>query len=341
MIPFEKSSYQTQVLRLRAFAINALKEYPLKVDEIDFINHGENATFKITARRERRIGRSQSETFLFRIHGRGYHTVPAIREELDWLHDLSGTRILAPRPVAARDGSLIKTLAPAAVGERHFDVFEWVPGRFVYKNMRPVHLEKFGSMIAELQLSARKRKSKHRRYWTAQGLLGPDAKFGSVDHLRDVSRKDQSMITGAARELLKTFEKFALNFPDRMGFMHADLHFGNAVFQQDGNLCPIDFDDCGFGFYGYDLCVPLASVYHMKTLKTDMNVKDYRTALIKGYTSKKSWTETDDEMLDLFSIARRILMVGWLNSRSSNPRLKSRFAGAVERAVAEIKKHKI
>lgn len=329
------------MLRLRELAFEALALFPLKVESVEFINHGENATFKITARRERRVGRAKSETFLLRLHRGGYHTIPAIREEIDWLHDLASTSILAPRPVASRDGDFVRTVATSRVGPRQCDVFEWVPGRFVYKNMRPLHLEKFGRVLAELQLHARRRKVKHRRYWTAEGLLGDKAKFGPIQDLKFGSKKDRAILIGVARTLKAEFESFAKAYPDRMGLMHADLHFGNAVFGNDGSLHPIDFDDCGFGYYAYDLSVPFASVIHMKTLKPDLQLEPYRSALIKGYTSKKTWTEKDDEMFSHFLIARRILMVGWLNSRASNPKLKSRIDGAIERAVDLISAAKL
>ena len=44
--------------------------------------------------------------------------------------------------------------------------------------------------------------------------------------------------------------------PDAFGLIHADLHLENALFDGDA-VRVIDFDDCGFGYWLYDLAVPL------------------------------------------------------------------------------------
>ncbi len=47
-LDFEKASYLSQLHRLRALAELALTKYPVRVKKIEFINHGENTTFKVT-----------------------------------------------------------------------------------------------------------------------------------------------------------------------------------------------------------------------------------------------------------------------------------------------------
>ena len=44
--------------------------------------------------------------------------------------------------------------------------------------------------------------------------------------------------------------------PDVFGLIHADLHLENALFDGDA-VRLIDFDDCGFGYWLYDIAVPL------------------------------------------------------------------------------------
>ena len=43
---------------------------------------------------------------------------------------------------------------------------------------------------------------------------------------------------------------------DKVGLIHADLHLDNALFWRD-NVRVIDFDDCGFGYWLYDIAVAL------------------------------------------------------------------------------------
>lgn len=44
--PFESSSYLVQVRRLRTLAREVIKFYPIQAKRLEFINHGENTTFK-------------------------------------------------------------------------------------------------------------------------------------------------------------------------------------------------------------------------------------------------------------------------------------------------------
>jgi Ser/Thr protein kinase RdoA (MazF antagonist) len=43
---------------------------------------------------------------------------------------------------------------------------------------------------------------------------------------------------------------------DQFGLIHADLHLDNALFWRD-DVRIIDFDDCGFGYWLYDIAVSL------------------------------------------------------------------------------------
>ena len=70
-------------------AIHALHSFAITVKSIEFINHSENATFKITAR--------NGEHFLLRIHRADYHSVAALRAESRWLGQLLRHRLDVPR----------------------------------------------------------------------------------------------------------------------------------------------------------------------------------------------------------------------------------------------------
>lgn len=80
MIPFHQASYQAQVRRLRQLAIEALKLYPIQAAKLDFIHHGENTTYKVTAQNGSR--------YLLRVARPDYHTLPALNEEMKWLRSI-------------------------------------------------------------------------------------------------------------------------------------------------------------------------------------------------------------------------------------------------------------
>lgn len=67
---------------------------------------------------------------------------------------------------------------------------------------------------------------------------------------------------------------------DAFGLIHADLHLENALFDGDA-VRIIDFDDCGFGYWLYDLAVPLWDSHHRDDYPA------YRAALLEGYAQHR------------------------------------------------------
>jgi Ser/Thr protein kinase RdoA (MazF antagonist) len=52
--------------------------------------------------------------------------------------------------------------------------------------------------------------------------------------------------------------------PDVFGLIHSDLHQENYLFHR-GRVRAIDFDDCGWGHFVYDLAVTLSELQHLPT----------------------------------------------------------------------------
>ena len=67
---------------------------------------------------------------------------------------------------------------------------------------------------------------------------------------------------------------------DQAGLIHADLHLDNALFWRD-DVRVIDFDDCGFGYWLYDIAVSLWE------LRQRDDYKQFRAALVDGYTQHR------------------------------------------------------
>lgn len=327
MKPFREASYLAQIKRLRELARSALKAYNIQVKELKFINHAENTTFRITAK--------GGAKYLLRIHRDDYHSLPAIDEELKWLARLSKDKRLAvPSPVRSKRGHWIEVASAAGVnGTRYCCVFRWIDGTFLHKSVQPKHLYEVGKILARLQKTAPR--TRHRRYWTAEGLVGAEGKFGSIDAIPGLKSTEQRRITNARRQILAKLKRFERKFPRRQGLIHADLHFGNLLNLKSG-LGAIDFDDCGFGFHAYDMAIPLMSAENSLGKKNRKRLPALREALISGYKTEKVWDAHDDKILDTLITARRLLMLGWLNSRSDNPELKAYLKTAVKRALKHL-----
>lgn len=326
---FNKATYLSQVRRLRNLAQVALSDYPLKPKNIHFIHHGENTTFRVEC--------GGGENYLLRIHRNDYHTKAAIQEELAWLSHLRGVGLSVPQPIAAEHGQFVSSAFHTDVGvTRNCSVFRWIDGKFIEKSLRPKHLFMVGQIIGDLQNFSKHSRAKHRHYWSADGLLGQKAKFGSIDSLAQIALKQQKLISTARKIVLRKLKAFEARHPKRMGLIHADLHFGN-ILSTGQSLGAIDFDDCGYGFHAYDLVIPLLSVQGLLGEKEKQKVPKFKEALINGYCTKRSWDKEDEAIYPYLMTARKLLMLGWLNSRSDNPRLCKHLKGAVDRATKHLK----
>lgn len=327
--PFNEASYLSQVRRLRTLATKALAQYPIKVKSIKFIHHGENTTFRVLS--------TSNQTYLLRVHRNDYHTKAAIIEEMAWLSHLAKKGLSVPNPVLSKKGNLVETLEHEDIGgSRNCSVFEWIHGYFLDKSIKPKHMFEVGQLLGDFQNNTPKGKTKNRQYWTAEGLVGPNPKFGSLDNLADVSAKQQRTLTNARKSILKKLIQFEKKYPKKQGLIHADLHFGN-ILVTGKNLGAIDFDDCGYGFFAYDLALPYISMQNYLGEKKKHLFPEYKRALINGYKTKRKWDEDDEAIFPYIITARKLLMLGWLNSRSDNPGLKMHFKGVLKKVLLHLK----
>jgi Ser/Thr protein kinase RdoA (MazF antagonist) len=92
--------------------------------------------------------------------------------------------------------------------------------------------------------------------------------------------------------------------PDSFGLIHADLHLENALFDGDA-VRLIDFDDCGFGYWLYDIAVSLWELRYRN------DYGDFRSALIDGYTRHRPLPPGGLAQLDNFIATREVAIGLW------------------------------
>lgn len=329
--PFEKCSYLKQVRRLRALAEAALVRYGIRVRKLKFIHHGENATFCVHSVAGRK--------YLLRILRGGYHTDLAVEAELKWLTHLSRKGFAVPKPFRTKRGELSTFIRTDGIPQgRRCCMFEWLEGSFINKSINAGHMYQAGVLLARLQRETPKGIETHRRYWDSEGLVGKrNPKFGPINKLTGVSAKQQQIILRARKIVFAKLQKYEKKNPRKMGMIHADLHFRNMLLN-DGEIAAIDFDDSGFGFYVYDLVIPLISAEAQLGPKRKNEFPNLQAELIRGYAENAEWTDEDEKMIPHMISARRIAMLGWLNSRSDNPRLKKHLKKFAKTAARRLER---
>jgi Ser/Thr protein kinase RdoA (MazF antagonist) len=272
---------------MRRVAVRALDAYPLADPELRFIAHGENTTFRVDA-----TGAAGRDRFLLRVHrlerhGRDVDTAAAVGSELDWLAALRvDTDLAVPEPFRTIDGNLTTTATSKDVRRpRVCSVLRWMDGRVHSAAPRPVHIRRLGSVMARLHDHAgrwRPPPGFERIRWDWETFFGDTMVYGGLnaadvwDLLPDDLRRRFDRVASRMRHVTAQLG----NAADSVGLIHADLHLDNALFWHD-EARVIDFDDCGLGYWVYDMAVALWE------LRDRPDYEQFRDALIEGYAQHR------------------------------------------------------
>lgn len=248
--------------------------------------------------------------YLLRLHWPGYQSCSAVASELEWLHALSDAGLPVPRPVATAEGELSALVSMPGVPEaRRCSLLRWVKGRMALKRVRSWHMKAIGSLMAQLHNHASSWKPPQsfvRRHYDRNGLWGNDTGTGYAEdevRLRIPRQYSEAFheVTMRVEEVMEDWGKGL----DVYGLIHADLGTKANVLFHGREARPIDFDDAGFGYWMYDVAIPLCD------WEGDNVWPAYRDALLEGYLEKRSIPEEQLEKLELFQAAYRAVEIFW------------------------------
>ena len=194
-------------------------------------------------------------------------------------------------------------------------VLRWMAGRVHSAAPRPVHLHRLGSVMARLHNHAgqwRVPAGFVRIRWDWETFFGDTMVYGGInaadawDLLPDDLRRRFARVASGMRDVMTHLGEGADNF----GLIHADLHLDNALFWR-GEVRVIDFDDCGFGYWLYDIAVALWELRYRN------DYEQFRSALIDGYTRHRPLPPGGLAHLDDFIATREVAFGLWF--RRSTP----------------------
>ncbi|MFM7333499.1 MAG: phosphotransferase enzyme family protein [Tabrizicola sp.] len=265
------------------------------------------------------LNRSENETWragdlILRLHRQGYHTRPEIASELAWLtalQDLPGLNAVRPIPgeqglVTEVDGRFLVAFAP-------IDGQELQPGDDLTRWFVPL-----GEITARLHLQSREwtpPKGFTRKRWDVQTILGPQPHWGHWRQARGLDQPGETLLARATDALAAKLHAYGTG-PDVFGLIHADLRLANLMVDGD-TLTAIDFDDCGFGWWAYDLAAALSFI------ETDPRLPELIAAWVKGYTRIAPLRRDDRAMIPSLIFLRRVLLTAWLATRADSDTAQS------------------
>lgn len=95
--------------------------------------------------------------------------------------------------------------------------------------------------------------------------------------------------------------------PDQVGLVHADMRLANLLLDGD-RVQVIDLDDCGFGWYLWDLAASLSFVKHHPEVPALID------AWVAGYRTEAPLSAQEERELPTFVLLRRLLLLAWMGT---------------------------
>lgn len=320
MASFYQLSDADRAQCLTELARAALTRWDGRFGDPKLFKNRENAVFSVE--------REDGTRVALRIHRAAYHSDSALRSELYWMAELARSGIPVPPVIPASDGSLFVHAQASGIPEiRQVDMLGWlstspaaVPGvgdpHYYQVGQLAARLHEQGARIALPDGFAR-------HSWDEAGLIGQDPLWGRFWDLPALSADQRALVLAARESALPALAAFGKS-DARYGMIHGDLIRDN-ILEDDGRLQAIDFDDCGFGWYMFELATILLSIF---------DEDDYpllRDQLVRGYRSIRPLPDADLDRLPLFLFLRASTYLGWLQTRSETQNARERGAALIDR----------
>ncbi len=311
MKPFRELTRRGRLRRFRQLAQTALEFYDLGESDLTLLRYFANTTYRVDVAGEA----ARLATHGPYLPGRYLLRILASDDwdkalgEMTWLAALSGEAGLpVPAPVPASDGKLMLSVStPGIPNGRIVSLMRWIDGGRFTRRMQSLHAKAWGRMVGRLHAFAATWKPPEgfdRFIWDWEGLLGGRDMPCSVEELvasMPIHLQEPFLgISEAAREMMAGLGKT----PEAFGLIHTDMYPGNILFK-DGEVFPIDFEDCGFGYWLWDIAVPLESEPW-----TDAWYR-MRDDFLAGYLPVHPLPESQLKHLDLFLAADYATSVLW------------------------------
>ena len=289
--------------RIGAVARRALAQYdPDPQARVELLTVSENATFAVRG--------SGLGPAVLRVHRLGYHRPAAIESELDWMTALRVEAGIATPPVVpASDGRRVVSVDDPATGEvRHCVVFEMLLGAEPASDDGS-RFEELGGLTARMHRHARswaRPPGFTRLRWDLEAAFGPEPRWGPWRAGVGVGPAEAAILGRLERTLQSRLAAFGTG-PQRFGLIHADTRLANLLVDDD-RVSVIDFDDCGFGWYLYDLGTSFSFFEH------EPHVPDLVRRWTDGYRRELDLPGVDEDEVWTFILLRRLLLVAWIGS---------------------------
>jgi Ser/Thr protein kinase RdoA (MazF antagonist) len=322
-LDFEQLSVAEQAARLHRLAEQALAAWTGGWRVVRLIKYRENAVFE--------VANDAGERAVLRLHRHGYHTDASLKSELLWMDALAKAGVSVPILIRADDGeTFVKAASPDIPETRQIDMFAWIEGDPLATVADPARLAAIYREVGRLAAAMHRQSTGwtlpedfERHAWDRDGLIGAKANWGDYRALPALTPAQLTLLDRASA--LAHAELGALE-GQGYGLIHADFVADNLLYGPDG-VRVIDFDDCGFGWWMFELATAL--FFHIG----EPHYAAVEAALVAGYRSEAPLSDADWARLPLFLFLRSLTYLGWVASRPETETAREGTSGMVALAT--------
>lgn len=312
MKSFGELSRRARLYRARILAETALEAYGLSNTRLRFLQYTANIIYRVDVpgRPATQAGPYLPNRYLLRILASDQEK--GILSELTWLEAIIREMSLpVPAPVATPDGHLLTKIVTTEIPQgRIVSLMRWLDGRRLGKSLQPRHLKSLGQVVAQLHnFSATWQPPAgfERPVWDWDAQLGGSMFDQPCEELVESMpikfRQPFESVSQAAKRAMQSLGKGL----DAFGLIHADLYPENVLYK-DRRACLIDFEDCGYGYWMWDIAVALCEW----AWKPDW--ERMRDAFYEGYAPIRTLPQAQWQLLDLFVATQFATMLLWASA---------------------------
>lgn len=281
---------------------NNLKQWNLNQNsEISLLTVSENATFII---------KYDNTLHIIRVYRNNYHTDHEIHSELLWLQAIEQSSIVSvPHLYISQNGE--KFIHCGAQNQR-LACFNFKQGiEPKVDNNLNLWFTKLGEISAKLHQQSQQWQKPQgfiRKHWHYETMIGSQAYWGNWRAALGLTISEHKILEQCDAAL----KNKALTFPrdkKHYGLIHSDLRLANLLVN-DQELIAIDFDDCGFSWFGLDLANALSFI------EDDPIVPKLINAWYQGYALVRPVPDEMRAMMPHLIMMRRMQLTAWLASHS-------------------------
>lgn len=272
---------------------------------------------------------------ILRVNWPARKSLQTIRSEGVWLDVLSYHKLPVPR--------LIRAVTPVNISRSAqtfaCSLFEYQAGEMLaVPDYTPAHAAQIGACAAQLHsvnLKMPEGGAFSRPVLDAEGILGSrsphfsgEAGEALLAPLRPVLDTVRARLEGVFSRLEAAGSGF--------GLIHGDLKPDNLLFDGD-SLRVLDFDDCAWGYYLYDLAPLLLFIrLGLRAAEKDAAYPALKAALWQGYTAVRPQPDAFFDDLETLAMGRYSASCLWVAAHRDHPAYRGKVEGILAARIAEI-----